>query len=52
VTTPTPTAANIVLDIAAGAFDLTPEQMLDKLAEKPIVGDVRGAGYFHSLELG
>jgi adenosylmethionine-8-amino-7-oxononanoate aminotransferase len=25
--------------------------LLDKLAEKPIVGDVRGAGYFHSLEL-
>jgi adenosylmethionine-8-amino-7-oxononanoate aminotransferase len=27
------------------------QDMLDKLAEKPIVGDVRGAGYFHSLEL-
>ncbi|MDX6521531.1 MAG: hypothetical protein QOF08_2136 [Gaiellales bacterium] len=26
-------------------------EMLEKLAEKPIVGDVRGAGYFHSLEL-
>ena len=26
-------------------------ELLDKLAEKPIVGDVRGAGYFHSLEL-
>ena len=25
--------------------------VLDKLAEKPIVGDVRGAGYFMSLEL-
>jgi adenosylmethionine-8-amino-7-oxononanoate aminotransferase len=25
--------------------------LLDKLAEKPIVGDVRGTGYFHSLEL-
>jgi adenosylmethionine-8-amino-7-oxononanoate aminotransferase len=25
--------------------------MLEKLAEKPIVGDIRGAGYFHSLEL-
>ncbi|HUZ83526.1 MAG TPA: aspartate aminotransferase family protein [Gaiellales bacterium] len=25
--------------------------MLEKLAEKPIVGDVRGAGYFMSLEL-
>ena len=27
------------------------QELLDKLAEKPIVGDVRGAGYFHSLEL-
>src|SRR3954451_18124603 len=27
------------------------QEMLDKLAEKPIVGDVRGVGYFHSLEL-
>jgi adenosylmethionine-8-amino-7-oxononanoate aminotransferase len=26
-------------------------QMLDALAEKPIVGDVRGAGYFCALEL-
>jgi adenosylmethionine-8-amino-7-oxononanoate aminotransferase len=25
--------------------------LLEKLAEKPIVGDIRGAGYFHSLEL-
>ena len=25
--------------------------MLNKLGEKPIVGDVRGAGYFMSLEL-
>jgi adenosylmethionine-8-amino-7-oxononanoate aminotransferase len=30
-----------------GYFD----EVLAKLAEKPIVGDVRGAGYFHSLEL-
>jgi len=30
-----------------GYFD----DVLAKLAEKPIVGDVRGAGYFHSLEL-
>ena len=27
------------------------QELLDKLAEKPIVGDIRGAGYFHSLEL-
>jgi len=27
------------------------DQILEKLAEKPIVGDIRGAGYFHSLEL-
>ena len=26
-------------------------ELLDRLGEKPIVGDVRGAGYFHSLEL-
>ena len=26
-------------------------ELLDKLGEKPIVGDVRGAGYFMSLEL-
>jgi adenosylmethionine-8-amino-7-oxononanoate aminotransferase len=27
------------------------DQILAKLGEKPIVGDIRGAGYFHSLEL-
>jgi adenosylmethionine-8-amino-7-oxononanoate aminotransferase len=27
------------------------QEILEKLAEKPIVGDIRGAGYFHSLEL-
>src|SRR6476661_8208310 len=26
-------------------------ELLDRRGEKPIVGDVRGAGYFHSLEL-
>ena len=27
------------------------QELLEKLGEKPIVGDVRGAGYFRSLEL-
>ncbi len=40
-------------DLCGHVREKEPEfrQMLESLGELPIVGDVRGAGYFHALEL-